>query len=80
MVLRPVLSDGLKSFHMVIDVNEVRIVAFRSDVIMDDEDNPTEITKVFLSDGSCLFAANKIDAFESNYREKYLTLFVTVKE
>ena len=77
LAFKPILKDGLKSFHLSIDVNEVRITAFRSDVIMDEDGNPTEVTKVFLSDGSCVFGANKIDSFELNYTNNYLSLFVT---
>lgn len=76
VVFKPILSDGLKAFHMIIDVIDVRISAFRSDVILDEDGNPTEITKVFLSDGSFVFASNKLETFEANYRENYLPLFI----
>ncbi len=75
MLAIPRLNEGLKSFHFVIDVNEMRINAFRSYTILDSENNPTEVTKVFLSDGSFVFAANKIETFEQNYKEDYLSLF-----
>jgi hypothetical protein len=75
VILKPILSDGLKTFHMIIDVVDIRISAFRSDVILDEDGNPTEVTKVFLSDGSFVFGANKLDSFEANYRDNYLTLF-----
>lgn len=71
----PRLDDGLKTFHLIIDVNEIKITGFRSYTIFDSDNNPTEVTKVFLDDGSFVFAANKIDTFESNYRENYLSLF-----
>lgn len=76
MIVTPILSDGLKSFHFVLDVNEIRINAFRSYAILDSDNNPTEVTKVFLSDGSFVFAANKLETFEQNYKEDYLSLFV----
>ena len=75
IILKPILADGLKYFHIVIDVADIRISAFRSDVIIDGDGNPTEVTKVFLSDGSFVLAANKLESFEANYRENYLTLF-----
>lgn len=69
------LDGDLKTFHMVIDTEEITIVAFRSDTLLDSDNNPTEFTRVYLSDGSLLFAASKLETFEKNYREEYLPLF-----
>jgi hypothetical protein len=62
-------------FKLFIDVNERRIDRFNSTVIFDSENNPIECTCVTLSDGCTYFAVNKVDTFEKNYRENYLTLF-----
>ena len=70
----PMVEDGLKSFHMIIDLNLVQITSFKSDVIIDEDGNPTEITRVFMSDASSAIAANKIDTFEANYREFISTI------
>ena len=80
LVCVPRLNDGLKSFHIVIDVNEIRITGFRSYTILDSDNNPTETTKVFFNDGSFVFAANKLETFEQNYKSEYLSLFEINKE
>jgi len=62
-------------FNFALETAEVVIVAFRSYVLFDAEGNPKECTKVYLSDGSILFAVNKFDTFEKNYLENYIPLF-----
>ena len=71
--------DDWVTFTFVIDVNEIRITAFRSYVLFTEDNTPIECTKVFLNDGSFVFATNKIDTFERNYRDGYLNLFEVVK-
>jgi len=73
----PLIEDGVKSFHLIIDVQYLWIVAFRSDVIIDDENNPIVGTRVYLSDGTAVFAVNNLETFEKNYKNDYLPLFVS---
>jgi len=61
------------TFEMEIDIMEVRISRFRSDVVFNDE-TPMPCTKVYLSDGSFLLAKNKIDTFRKKYKEEYIPL------
>lgn len=62
-------------FPFSFETAELTILAFRGYVLFDAEDNPKECTKVYLSDGSILFAVNKFDTFEKNYLENYIPLF-----
>ena len=62
-------------FNFAMETAETVIVAFRSYVLFDAEGNPKECTKVYLSDGTILFAVNKFDTFEKNYLENYIPLF-----
>lgn len=71
--------DEWLPFTFIIDINEVRITAFRSYVLFSIDETPVEVTKVFLNDGSFVFAVNKIDTFEKNYKDNYLSLFEVVK-
>jgi hypothetical protein len=71
--------DDWVTFTFILDVNELRITAFRSYVLFTEDNTPIECTKVFLNDGSFVFATNKIDTFEKNYRENYLNLFEVLK-
>ena len=41
----------------------------------DSELNPTQCTRVYLSDGSTVFAVSKYDTFKKNFIENYLPLF-----
>jgi len=63
------------TFYLAIETAEVTITSFRSYVLFDSEDLPHECTKVFLSDGSFVFATNKFETFEKNYTENYIPLF-----
>lgn len=63
------------AFNFALETSENTIVAFRGYVLFDAEGNPKECTKVYLSDGSILFAVNKFDTFEKNYLENYIPLF-----
>jgi hypothetical protein len=62
-------------FNLAIETAEVTIVSFRSYILFDNEDNAKEVTKVYLSDGSYVFASNKFETFEKNYVENYIPLF-----
>jgi hypothetical protein len=64
---------------MVINVNYIEITSFRSYILFDTDLNPTPCTKVFLSDGSFVFAVNKLETFALNYLNDYVPLF-TVKD
>lgn len=68
-------DKGWYKFKMFIDVNERRIDRFYSYVIFNEDDDPIECTAVMLTDGDIYYCVNKIETFESNYREKYLSLF-----
>jgi len=63
------------TFQLLIDVSEVTITSFREYVLFDSEENPTKCTKVYLSDGTYVFAIDKFTKFEQNYNDIYLELF-----
>lgn len=63
------------TFYLAIETAEVTITSFRSYVLFDSEDLPHECTKVYLSDGSFVFATNKFETFEKNFIEVYTPLF-----
>lgn len=65
----------LKVFHYYLETDEKQIESFRSDVLIDSDNNATEYTKVTLTSGEILFAAMKVDTFESNYIKDYLSIF-----
>ena len=62
-------------FNLALETAEVVIVSFRSYILFDNADNPKEVTKVYLSDGSYVFASNKFETFKKNYLEEYVPLF-----
>lgn len=67
-------------FNFAIETAEIVIVSFRSYILFDENDYPVNVTKVFLSDGSFVFAATKYETFEKNYLEKYIPLFAIKTE
>jgi len=71
------INNEWQKFHMVINVNYIEITSFRSYILFDTEHNSTPCTKVFLSDGSFVYAVNKLDTFSVNYVNDYLPLFKT---
>lgn len=73
------ISEEWHKFDQLIDLDYVTILSFRSYVLFDSEENPTPCTMVCLSDGSILFAVNKVETFEANYLE-YRIKRNTVKE
>ena len=68
------LDEDWKPFHLVINLIWVEITSFQSYILFDSENNPTEVTKVFLSDGREVFATNKFETFEKNFESEYLPL------
>ena len=50
-------------FYFVINTDIIEVTAFRSYVLFDADNNPTQCTKVFLSDGSYVYAVEKLNAF-----------------
>jgi hypothetical protein len=62
-------------FNLAIETAEVVIVSFRSYILFDENENAKEVTKVYLSDGSYVFASNKFETFKKNYIEEYVPLF-----
>lgn len=56
-------SFDWSKFYFVINTNLIEITAFRSYVLFDADGNPTQCTKVFLSDGSFVYAVEKVNAF-----------------
>lgn len=63
------------AFWLLIDISEITITSFREYVLFDTDENPTKCTKVFLSDGTYVFAIDKFSKFEQSYNEVYLDLF-----
>lgn len=55
-------------FDFYIDTEHIRIDGFREYVLFDSAKNPTRCVKVFLSDGSYVYAAYTIDTFVKNYK------------
>lgn len=70
-------DTDLKTFHYYLEVDEKRIESFRSDVLIDKDNNATEYTLVTLNTGELLFAAMKTETFESKYNDEYLKQFTT---
>lgn len=69
------ISNEWQKFHMIINVNYIEITSFRSYILFDTELNPTPCTKVYLSDGSFIYAVNRLETFALNYLNDYLPLF-----
>lgn len=69
------INNEWQKFHMVININYIEITSFRSYILFDTDLNPTPCTKVYLSDGSFIYAANRLETFSLNYINEYLPLF-----
>jgi len=67
--------DWWHKFWLLIDVSEITITSFREYILFDEQNNPTKCTKVFLSDGTYVFAVDKFKEFEQQYTDVYLDLF-----
>jgi hypothetical protein len=61
--------DYWNKFDLTISHNDLWITSFREYVLIDENSNPTECTKVYLSDGSFVYAVVKYDTFKKNYQE-----------
>lgn len=59
--------DYWNKFDLTISHNDLWITSFREYVLIDENSNPTECTKVYLSDGSFVYAVVKYDTFYKNY-------------
>jgi hypothetical protein len=55
------------SFKLTISTDDLWITSYREYVLIDDENNSTQCTKVYLSDGSYVYAVLKYDTFDKNY-------------
>ena len=66
-----------KIFHLYIDIDFVQIISFSSYALFNGTGEVEECTKVFLSDGSIVYAVNKVDSFLKNFEEVYQPLCVT---
>lgn len=66
--------DYWYKFELTIVLEDVWITSFREYTLFDSDKNPTECTRVYLSDGSCVFAVLKYDTFKANFIDKYLSL------
>lgn len=64
-------DETWQKFDIYIDTELIRIEAFREYLLFDTEKNPTQCTKVFLSDGSYVYAAYTAATFLKKY-EKHL--------
>ena len=55
-------------FFLTLSIEDLWITSYREYTLFDNDYNPTECTKVYLSDGSFIYAVNKYDTFDKNYR------------
>jgi len=67
--------DWWHKFELTIFLQDTWITGFREYTLFDSELNPTQCTRVYLSDGSTVFAVSKYDTFKKNFIENYLPLF-----
>jgi hypothetical protein len=70
--------DWWHKFELTILLTDTWITGFREYTLFDDDSNPTECTKVYLSDGTIVFAVNKYETFKKNFTENYLPLFKSI--
>jgi hypothetical protein len=63
-------------FMLTINYNDLWIVSFREYTLFDSDENPTQCTKVHLSDGSFVYACLKYDSFNKYYRKFLETNFI----
>ena len=54
-------------FSLTICIEDLWITSYREYTIFDNDYNPTECTKVYLSDGSFVYAVLKYETFDKNY-------------
>lgn len=70
--------DWWHKFELTLVLTETWITSFREYTLFDSELNPTQCTRVYLSDGSVVFAVSKYETFKKNFIESYLPLFKSV--
>ena len=61
--------DYWHKFDLTISHEDLWITSFREYTLFDEDSNPTECTKVYLSDGSFVYAVVKYETFKKNYQE-----------
>lgn len=71
LVYKP--NDGMKwlKFNLAFNPESIKIECFREFILFDDKD-PIECTKVYLSDGSVLYACMTYIQFRNFYNKQYL--------
>ena len=69
--------DYWHKFELSIVHDDLFITSFREYTLFDSDKNPTECTKVYLSDGSFVYAVNKYDTFKKNYEAFLASLVVS---
>jgi hypothetical protein len=62
-------DESWPKFSFFMDTDYIRVDAFREYILFDSAKNPIECTKVFLSDGSYVYAVVKPETFAKNYTE-----------
>jgi hypothetical protein len=55
-------------FNLTLASDYLWITSYREYTLFDTDYNPTECTKVYLSDGTFVYAVLKYDTFDKNYR------------
>lgn len=70
----PHQDSGWRKFQFSLCVNRVCIDYFRADVIFDDDNMPIPCTRIYLSDGSFMFAELGYVAFRNIYLSEYLPI------
>jgi hypothetical protein len=63
-------------FSLTLSIDDLWITSYREYTLFDIDENPTECTKVYLSDGSFVYATLKYETFDKNY----ITFLEKVKE
>ena len=61
-------DESWPKFDIYIDTEYIRIDGFREYILFDSAKTPTRCVKVFLSDGSYVYAAYTIETFTKNYK------------
>ncbi len=68
LICTPISTDWFK-FDLMIDTGYIVITSLEEYILFDNDGNPTPCTKVYLSDGSIVFAVLKLGTFYDNYVE-----------
>lgn len=59
--------DYWHKFNLTLSTDDLWITLYREYTLFDADKNPTECTKVYLSDGSFVYAVLKYKTFDKNY-------------